>query len=237
MDQISSPFCQPKRSKLCCWPCALVRAVAGRGAPALPRRVPERDIPILRPAVAVEVEPVAFVIVVATPGFLPAIVPAIVAPLFAALLAPVVAVRVPRAAFLAVARNLSVFQVWVSHAPLLVGPVFLLFHPVFDCKVSKHFLEPLARHFDIAKGPDRRQEFPVMMLVNDGDQAVRFSSDLPELGLQAGKVGIAFGAQALQEESKVPNFFAQNFSPFFRSGHPLLGVHDALHVRLERPKD
>lgn len=171
--QMSPAVLSRKRSKLCCcWPYTLVRAVTGRRAPALPRRMSEWDIPILRPAVAVEIEPVAFVVVVTAPGLLPAIVPSLIAPLFAALLAPVVTVGVPRAAFLAVTRNLSVFQVWVSRTPLLGGPVFLLFHPVFHGEIAKHFLEPLARHFDITKGPDRGQKFPAVTLVHGRDQTV-----------------------------------------------------------------
>ena len=126
--------------------------------------MPERDIPIIRPAVSVEVEPIAIFIVISAPGLLPAVVSPLVTPLLATLLAPVVAVGVARAAFLAVARDFPVFQVRVSPASLIGGPVIISLCLVLLHEIARHFLETLAGHLDITERPNRRQELPVTML-------------------------------------------------------------------------
>jgi len=70
--------------------------------------------PIAIPTVAVEVETVAVLVVVAPWRFLPTFVAAIIPAIIPAILSSFVTIQVPETAVIAVARYLTIFQVWVS---------------------------------------------------------------------------------------------------------------------------
>lgn len=213
-------------------------------APALPRRVSERNIPVvLWPTMAVKVEAVAVLIVIATPRLLSSVVPSFIAPLFPAIFAPVIAVRVPGAAFFAIARNLAILQVRVSRTPELVGSLLLSLQPlllfILFHEIAIHPLKPFARHLHLANGPDRGKELPATMLASEENrvagQVTRGHS--PELRFQTVKIGPALVAQVLEEATERADLLTKDLGPFFCCRKPLLGVHDALHVRLERPEN
>lgn len=136
-------------------------------------RMADRPGPVAVSAVAMEVKPIAIVVVRAT-GLLPLVVPAviptaiaaIIAGLLATVLSAVVTVGVPESSVVAVAGDLAVFQVGAATAYLVVGTVLVLLALVLFDELSKDLLQALSRHLGFVDRPDRREELPARVVSN-----------------------------------------------------------------------
>lgn len=145
-----------------------------RTSAALPRMA-DRPGPVAVSAVAMEVEPIAIVVVRAT-RFLPLVVPpvvstavaAIIAGLLATVLSAVVAVGVSESSVVAVAGDLAVFQVGAATADLVVvvGTVLVLLALILFDELSKDLLQALSRYLGFVDRPDRREELPAQVVSN-----------------------------------------------------------------------
>lgn len=149
----------------------LVRAVASGRTSVLPV-VSNRCDSIAVSTVTVEIQSITILVVVPPLRFLPTLISAIISTIIAALLTALIAtiltavvtIRVSgQPTVIPIASNFPVLEIRVSsscdRASFFFPLQLVLFH-----KVPEHPLQPLARNLHLANGPDRRQEFPSLVL-------------------------------------------------------------------------
>ena len=81
--------------------------------------------------------------------------------------------------------DLTVFKIVTLLGRFFVSAFFLVLSFVLVCECSVHLGELVARHLNLANGPDSREEIPVLQLACFTIFFVRGREALPELGHQS----------------------------------------------------